>query len=445
MKVGLVSLGCARTLVDSEVALGSLKKAGYQMRADAAKVDIAIVNTCGFIESAKAESIEVILRLCQLKAKGRLSAVVVLGCLAQRHGEELRKELGDEVDAIIGTDSYESLPALLAPLKEKQRVFQVNAKPRYLLNEDSPRVFLTPPHMAYVKISEGCINTCSYCVIPKMKGPHRSRPISSILEEIQRISEERPLSEVNLIGQDTAAYGFDLDRTFKIPQLLREVSALKRIPWIRLLYAHPGHVTEELIDAIASSPGLCKYIDFPIEHSHDRVLSAMNRGVTRAKMEWGLQRLREKIPGVSVRTTVIVGFPGETEEEFRDLIEFLKEYRFERLGTFMFSEEEGARAYGIPGQIPAKIKQERLDAVMAQQREISSKICQSFIGKKLRVLVEEKEEGEPEVYYGRTEGDAPEVDGQVIIHSAKDLKLGAFEEVKITDALEYDLVGVPLR
>ncbi len=443
MKVGLVSLGCARTLVDSEVALGSLKKDGYEIVEDVAQADIAVVNTCGFIESAKTESIEVILRLCDLKAKGRLSAVVVLGCLAQRHGEELRKEIGDEVDAIIGTDSYESLPGLLNPIREKKLIFEVKAKPRYLLNEDSPRHFLTPEHYAYVKISEGCINACSYCVIPKMKGPHRSRPVASILEEIKRICDERKVSEINLIGQDTAAYGYDLDRTFKISELLREVSRLQRVPWIRLLYAHPGHVTEELIEAIAEGPGMCKYIDFPIEHSHDRVLAQMNRGVTRAKMEWGLRRLREKIPGVSVRTTVIVGFPGETEEEFRDLMNFLKEYRFERLGTFMFSEEEGARAFGIPGQIPAKVKQERFEAVMTQQREISSGLCQSFIGKKIRVLVDEKEKEEPGVYYGRTEGDAPEVDGQVIIHSAKDLKPGFFEEVVITDALEYDLVGVP--
>ena len=453
LSVGLLSLGCARTLVDSEVALGGLKKEGYRIVADASKADIAIVNTCGFIESAKVESIDAILRLCELKKKGRISAVVVLGCLAQRYGKELRQEIGDEVDAIIGTDSYEDLPRLLKPLHEKKRVFEINGKPRYLLNENSPRVTLTPAHTAYVKISEGCINACSYCVIPMMKGPHRSRSIVSVLEEIKKIVSQRPISEINLIGQDTAAYGFDLDRTFQLPELLNRIAGLDAVPWVRLLYAHPGHVTEELIDAIASHPALCKYIDFPIEHSHDRMLAKMNRGVTRAKMEWGLDRMRTKIPGVNVRTTVIVGFPGETEDEFQDLMDFLKERRFERLGAFMFSEEEGARAYGLPDPISPKLKQERFDAVMAQQRDISSEIGQSLTGRTLRVLIDgstsltipslstDKEESEPGVYYGRTEGDAPEVDGQVIVHSDKPLLPGEFKDVLITDALEYDLIG----
>ena len=441
LSVGLLSLGCARTLVDSEVALGSLKKEGYRIVADAAKADVAIVNTCGFIESAKVESIEAILRLCELKKKGRLTAVVVLGCLAQRHGEELRREIGDEVDAIIGTDSYEDLPRLLKPLKEKKRIFEINAKPSYLLTENSPRVTLTPEHYAYVKISEGCINACSYCVIPKMKGPHRSRSIESILGEIKKITSERPVSEINLIGQDTAAYGFDLDRTFQLPELLNRIAKLDAAPWVRLLYAHPGHVTEEMIHAIATNASICKYIDFPIEHSHDRMLAKMNRGVTRAKMEWGLDLMRKVMPGVSVRTTVIVGFPGETEEEFKDLMDFLKEKRFEKLGAFMFSEEEGARAYGLPDQIPPKVKQERFDAVMAQQKEISSEIGQSFTGRTLRVLIDDREENENGVYYGRTEADAPEVDGQVIVHSDKRLKNGDFRDVLITDALEYDLIG----
>ena len=313
MKISLVSLGCARTLVDSEVALGGLKKEGYDIVADVRQADVAVVNTCGFIEEAKLESIETILRLCEMKKAGKLQAVVVLGCLAQRYGPELEKEL-KEVDGIIGTNNYGDLARVLKPLKDKRKVYEVKAKPYYLLDENTPRYSLTPAHYAYVKISEGCINACSYCVIPKMKGPHRSRTIESILNEIKNIARERKPSEINLIGQDTAAFGYDQDREFKLPRLLSEIAGLDLVPWVRLLYAHPGHVTEELIDAMAEHPAICKYVDFPIEHSHDGMLKRMNRGVTRAKMEWGIETLRKRMPGVSIRTTVIVGFPGETEE-----------------------------------------------------------------------------------------------------------------------------------
>ena len=442
MKVGLVSLGCARTLVDSEVALGGLLKEGHEIVQDIRHADIAVVNTCGFIEEAKVESIETILRLCELKKKGRLKAVVVLGCLAQRHGEELRKELGDEVDGIIGTDSYADLPRLLRPLEKKNnKVFEVKAKPHFLLDENTPRYSLTPKHLAYVKISEGCINACSYCVIPQMKGQHRSRTIESVLSEVKKISSDRQLSEINLIGQDTAAFGFDRGRTFELPKLLRHVAALNAAPWIRLLYAHPGHVNEELIDVMSQTPSICKYLDFPIEHSHENMLKRMNRGVTRARMEWWIENFRKRMPGIGIRTTVIVGFPGETDDEFQDLMDFLKDFRFERLGAFMFSEEEGARAYGLPDQIPDDLKKERFNAVMAQQQEISQAINEKFVGKTLRVLIDEKKAGEAGVYYGRTESDAPDVDGQVIVHSKVVLKPGAFVQAHITDALEYDLVG----
>jgi len=442
VRVSLVSLGCARTLVDSEVALGGLKKEGHQIVSDVRSADVAIVNTCGFIEEAKIESIETILRLCELKKIGRLKAVVVLGCLAQRHGAELKKELGDEIDGIIGTDSYDDLARLLKPLEEKnKKVFEVKAKPHFLLDENTPRYSLTPDHFAYVKISEGCINACSYCVIPQMKGPHRSRSIDSIVNEIEKISSERRLSEINLIGQDTAAFGFDRDRTFQLPELLRRIAGLNAAPWIRLLYAHPGHVSEALMEVMAQTPSICKYLDFPIEHSHDNMLKRMNRGVTRARMEWGIENFRKKMPQISIRTTVIVGFPGETEEEFRDLMDFLKEVRFERLGAFMFSEEEGARAYGLPDQVPSDLKKERFNAVMAQQQEISQEINDKFLGKTIRVLIDEHKSGETSVYYGRAESDAPEVDGQVIVHSKTALKPGAFVAARITDALEYDLVA----
>ena len=442
MKVSLVSLGCARTLVDSEVALGGLKKEGYEIVSDVHQSDIAVVNTCGFIEEAKLESIETILRLCEMKKKGHLQAIVVLGCLAQRHGEELRKELGNEVDGIIGTDNYGDLARVLRPLKDKhQKVFEVKAKPHFLLDENTPRFLLTPDYLAYVKISEGCINACAYCVIPKMKGAHRSRTIDSVVNEIKKIAAERHLSEIDLIGQDTAAFGFDRSRVFELPDLLRRVAELDLVPWIRLLYAHPGHVSEELIEVMAATPSICKYLDFPIEHSHDHMLRRMNRGVDRAKMQWGINTFRKKIPNISIRTTVIVGFPGETEAEFKDLMDFLKDTRFERLGAFMFSEEEGSRAYGLPDQIPQVLKQERFNAVMAQQQDISQGLNDQFVGKTIHVLIDSKGLKEADVYYGRSEADAPEVDGQVIVHSKSPLKPGAFVHARVTDALEYDLVG----
>ncbi len=440
MKIALVSLGCSRTLVDSEVALGGLALNGYTIVSDVRKADVAIVNTCGFIEEAKAESIETILKLCEMKKKGLLTGVVVLGCLAQRYGPELQQEI-QEADAIVGTNNYGDLAKVLEPLKNKKKVFRVEPKPHYLLDENTPRYSLTPGYMAYVKISEGCINACSYCVIPKMKGPHRSRSIDSILKEIENISVEKPLSEINLVGQDTAAFGYDIDRTFQLPKLLKAIAHQSHVPWIRLLYAHPGHVSEELIDVLAEEERLCKYVDFPIEHSHDAMLLRMNRQVTREKMEWGIRTLRKRMPEVSIRTTVIVGFPGETEEEFRDLLNFLKEARFERLGAFQFSPEEGARAYGMPGQIPAELRLERHNAVMSLQRDISEEMNQEWVGRTIQVLVEEKNKEEKNLYTGRTERDAPEVDGQVILHSRVALRPGQFIQAFVTDALEYDLVA----
>ena len=438
MKVALVSLGCSRTLVDSEVALGSLVKDGWTVVGDVEAADVAIVNTCGFIEEAKTESIDTILELCRLKKKGKLSGVVVLGCLAQRYGKEIAEEI-KEADAVVGTNNYGDLAKVLEPLKKKARVFKVEPKPYYLLDEHAPRYSLTPPHMAYVKISEGCINACSYCVIPKMKGPHRSRSVESIVAEIENLKKERPLAEVNLIGQDTAAFGYDVDKTFQLPRLLHAV-AKTGVPWLRLLYAHPGHVTEEMIDALAAHSNLCKYVDFPIEHSHDAMLLRMNRQVTREKMEWGMRTLRKKMPGVAIRTTLIVGFPGETKEEFEDLMDFLKTHRFERLGAFRYSAEDGSRSVNMPGTIAPELIQERYDAVMELQRSISSELNEERIGKEITVLVEE-EGSEKGVWMGRTEQDAPDVDGQVFLHSKGPLAPGSFVRARVTDALEYDLIA----
>jgi ribosomal protein S12 methylthiotransferase len=270
-----------------------------------------------------------------------------------------------------------------------------------------------------------------------MKGAHRSRTVESIVSEIAALPEA--VREVNLIGQDTAAFGWDRSKSFELPRLLDEVAGLGKIPWLRLLYAHPGHVTDAMIDAIARHPSICKYVDFPVEHTHDAMLTRMNRGVTRRAMESALMKLRRAIPGIQVRTTIIVGFPQETDEEFRDLMDTLRDWRFERLGAFIFSDEEGARAHQLPGHLPDAVKRERRDAVLEQQSEISADILKGFVGKKIRVLVEEKDAAG--VYVGRSEGDAPEVDGQVFVHSSEKLPIGEFVDAEITESLEYDLVG----
>ncbi|MBI4353211.1 MAG: 30S ribosomal protein S12 methylthiotransferase RimO [Candidatus Omnitrophica bacterium] len=441
MKVKWVSLGCARTLVDSEVALGFLEKEGHTVVQDLGQAEVAIVNTCGFIESAKMESLETLLELCRLKGKGELRAVVALGCLAQRYGEELRQEL-KEVDGIVGTDSYGNLPQLLQALQRKKKVYDVRPRPRFILDEYSPRTLLTPRHFAYLKISEGCVNACSYCVIPKMKGPHRSRTIDSVMKELEMLVSRFPLSEAILIGQDTAAFGYDRDRAGLLPSLLAHLAQSGLVPWIRLLYAHPGHVTQELIDTFARYPAICRYVDLPIEHSHDGVLKRMNRGVTRGRMEAVMEAFREALPEIAIRTTVIVGFPGETEEEFQDLLGFLKRHRFDRLGAFIFSPEEGSPACRMSGQIPQEAKEERYRAVMELQREISRERNESLVGRTLKVLIDEKDPEEPNLYYGRTEADAPEVDGQVTLR-APSLPVGRFVDAKIEEGLEYDLIGVP--
>ncbi len=441
MNVHLVSLGCARTLVDSEVALADLKKHGYRILAELSGADIAIVNTCGFIEEAKTESIDTILELCELKKRGALKAVVVLGCLAQRYPDAIKKELA-EVDGVIGTNDFGRLAEVLEPIRKKQKVFRVEPRPRYLLDENTERYSLTPSHYTYVKISEGCINACSYCVIPQMKGAHRSRSVESIVKEVQNLSKSGKISEVNLIGQDTAAFGFDRSRVFELPRLLEELALKGGVPWIRFLYAHPGHVTQELVDVVSRYENICRYVDFPIEHSHDAMLKRMNRGVTRGQMQWALDELRRKVPGIGIRTTVIVGFPGETDEEFEDLMRFLNEARFERLGAFIFSQEEGSKAFAMSDQIPENIKKERYDAVMKQQQRISKKIHDSLIGKKIDVLIDECDPGEPGVYRGRSHWDAPEVDGEITVRSTKELSPGAIVSVRVEQAMEYDLEAV---
>ncbi|MFA5059894.1 MAG: 30S ribosomal protein S12 methylthiotransferase RimO [Candidatus Omnitrophota bacterium] len=416
--VGIINLGCARNLVDSQVILGRLKKNGHHL-VEVEGADIAIVNTCSFIESAKQESVDVILDLIDLKNKGKLRKIIVAGCLAQRYAKQLADEL-PEVDAFVGAISI-----------EKER--------------NLPQVLLTPPHFAYVKICESCFNQCSFCAIPKIKGKFSSRKIESVLEEV-KLLDAKGTKEVNIIGQDITAYGMDLYREKTLAKLLKQMTtAVQNIEWIRLLYAFPAHVSDELIDVMANEEKICRYIDMPLQHISDRILKDMNRNISKEETIRLIEKIKKKIPQGILRTTFIVGFPGETDEEFNELLKFVKEFRFERVGVFVYSKEEDTPAFDLRGQVPDKIKKERLDILMREQQKISKEVQESFIGRELDVLIDEKQRNDEGVYLGRSEYDAPDVDGIVYVHSQKKLQPGDLVHVRITDAFEYDLSGETVR
>ncbi len=413
-KVGVVNLGCARNLVDAQMMLGRLKKSGHRI-VDTEQADVVIVNTCSFIAEARQESIDTILDLLELKKQGKIQKVIVAGCLAQRYGKDLVKEF-KEVDAFVGTPT--------------------------LNREDNPEhMQLTPKHFAYVKICESCFNACSFCAIPKIKGKFVSRTIESVVKEVQAL-DAKGVREINIIGQDITAYGMDVYRRKALAELLGElVKVTNNVGWIRLLYAFPAHVTDELIEVIAKHKQICSYIDIPLQHISDHILLKQNRNITTQQTIDLIRKFRKTIPDVFLRTTYIVGMPGETDRDFNELREFNKEMRFERLGVFVYSKEEGTKAALMPNQVPEKVKKERLDILMKDQKEISSQIQKSFIGRTLKVLIEEKEKNS-DTFIGRSEYDAPDVDGLVYVHSSKDLKAGDFVDVQITDSYEYDLVGV---
>lgn len=412
-KVGILSLGCPRNLVDSESILGRINAKGYPV-VDMNKADIGIINTCAFIEDAKKESIDAILDLLELKKEGRLERVIVYGCLSQRYKEQLSREF-PEVDAFVG---------------------------RVSLNHETRRYPLTPAHFAYLKICESCVNNCSFCIIPKIKGRFQSLDMDSVLRKVEGFNKQG-VSELNIIGQDITGFGMDLYKRPRLSWLLREI--LKKatdIDWIRLLYLYPNRISEELLELISSEKKFCKYIDLPIQHINQRILSLMNRDTTKEETIKLIAKIRKIIPGVVLRTSIIAGFPSETEKEFKELLRFLKEVRFERLGAFIYSREENTPAYGFQGQIPEKIKIERFDAIMSLQREVSSEVNSRMIGQIINVLIDEEENGS---YLGRSQYDAPEVDGLVYVRSKQKLKAGDFVKVKINDTLEYDLIGEAVK
>lgn len=411
-KVGVINLGCARNLVDSQTILTNLKRSGHRI-VPIEKADVAVVNTCAFIEEAKKESLDMIVELLELKKQGKLKRVVVAGCLAERYRKELSEEFKD-IDEIIGVQKL-----------DKDKI--------------PSEISLTPKHFAYVKISESCYNRCHFCIIPKIKGKFVSRTVESVIKEIKQL-DSKGVKEINIIGQDITAYGMDLYHELSLARLLKEaVKVCRNIQWIRLLYAFPAHVTNELIETIASEEKICKYIDIPLQHISDNILEGMNRHITTKGTIELIGKFRQKIPGVSIRTTFIVGLPGETDENFKELAEFVVKERFDKVGVFVYSREEGTEAYNMPQQVPERVKKDRLNQLMRLQQKISQDIQHSSIGQVRRVLIEEKDK--QGVYISRSEYDAPEVDGVVYVHTAKDLKSGDFVDVNITDAYEYDLVG----
>lgn len=436
-KISITSLGCPRNLVDSEVMTGFLKKSGHSITESAEDSDIAIINTCAFVKDAADESIDTIVCLADLKRKGRIKSVIVAGCLVQRYKKDLKKELGN-VDAFVGTGDIEKITSAINSVTDKKGSFFVSDEPKYIYNDRSPRGLITPPHYAYIKIQEGCSNKCSYCIIPKLRGALRSRPIESILDEVSAFLASG-VSELNIIGQDTTNYGSDIYKKPRIADLLYRISRLvKDRAWLRLLYTHPAHYTEDLIRVIKENSNICKYLDLPIQHISDRVLKRMKRGTTSSSIRALIERLRKCIPGLAIRTTLIVGFPGEEDADFEKLYNFVKETKFERLGVFAYSNEEGTPSYNYKNQVPEKIRRERLDRIMKLQQKISEEYNRSFLGRTIEVLIDEKDK---DIYLGRTEYDAPSVDGQVYVRG-RDLKIGSFVRVKITDTLEYDLAGV---
>ncbi len=439
-KVGLISLGCARNLVDSEVILGSLKKEGFAVSKGLESIDICVINTCAFIGPAREESVDTVLEAGRLKKEGRIKKLVVCGCLPQAYKKNLAKEL-PEVDLFVGTSDFPKIGELLRKLTGGKRAYAVSDSLDYLYNDKSPRFMLVPKHYAYVKISEGCSNFCSYCIISRLRGSFRSRTMRSVVEEVKSLSKEGSLKEVNLIGQDTTLFGLDIYGKKVFPELLRRLCSLENGPeWVRILYTHPAHYTDALIDIIRENDKICKYLDLPIQHSADNILKRMNRRTTKDELVRLIARLKDEIPGITLRTSIIVGFPGETEKDFKELLNFIKNTEFDRLGAFLYSEEEGTAASRMKNKVPVKVSRERLDELMRLQKEISLRRNRRFLGKRVRVLIDEKPESPGGSFFGRTEADAPETDGGVYV-SGKGIKLGEFCDVNVTDTLEYDLVG----
>ena len=437
-RVGMISLGCAKNQVDGEMLMAALEENGFELSDDVGICDIAIINTCGFIESAKKESIEEILELCKLKEEGRIQKIVVTGCLAQRYQEEVRREI-PEVDAVLGIGANGEIASYLKKMWDDNTTVE-SFPPKTEMPLCGSRTLTTPSYYAYLKIAEGCSNGCSYCAIPKIRGPYRSRPMESILAEAKGLAENG-CRELVIIAQDTSRYGLDLYGELRLPQLLTELSHLENIRWIRLLYCYPDYITDELLTVIRDVKKVVPYIDLPLQHVSGKILKAMNRGGDRAALTEQICHIREMVPGITLRTTLITGFPGETEEDFNELAEFVHEMKFERLGCFAYSQEEGTPAAALPDQLPQEVKEHREEVIMEDQMVIMLEKGEEMVGKTVEVLTEGFDRY-AECYFGRTQADAPDVDGKVFfVAHRKKPHYGQFVHVKITECVDGDLYG----
>ena len=436
--VGMVSLGCAKNQVDGEVLMASLKNAGFLTVDDAALADIAIVNTCGFIESAKRESIEEILELAALKKEGKIKKLVITGCLSERYQKEMHAEL-PEADAVLGIGANGDIAPLLTKMMEENTyVESFPDKARMPLCGD--RELTTPSYFAYVKIAEGCDNRCSYCAIPLIRGGYRSRTMESIEEECKSLVANGA-KELVLIAQDTSRYGIDLYGEYSLAKLMRRLCRIDGLRWLRVLYCYPDSITDELLDTMAQEEKIVKYIDLPLQHASGPILKAMNRRGDRQSLTALMNKIRERVPGVVLRTTLITGFPGETEEDFTELAEFVKDVKFQRLGCFAYSQEEGTPAAELPGQLDEEVKAHRAELIMDRQMEIMERQGMELIGKTLEVLVEGYDRY-AECWFGRSWRDAPDVDGKIFFTTGgKRPRLGSFVQVMVEDCMDCDLTG----
>ena len=436
IKVGFVSLGCPKNLINTEIMLSKLANSGYEIVAEDVDADVIVINTCAFIESAKQEAINNILDIAWLKENHTLKGIVVAGCLPQRFKDELFKEM-PEVDCIIGTGSLDDIIEAVESAYNKKQY--KSFKDVDSLQLGGERIITTPEYFAYLQIAEGCDNCCTYCVIPQIRGKFRSRQMSDIIEEAENLAS-LGVKELCLVAQDTTRYGEDIYGTYALDSLVTELSEIKGIEWIRLLYCYPDRITDELIDTIANNEKVVKYIDMPIQHINNDILKAMNRRDSTDSITSIIKKLREKIPGIILRSTVIVGFPGETDDNFKQLHKFIKDTRFERLGVFTYSREENTPAFDLPDQINEKLKRKRYDIIMLDQQRIHNEFNKSFIGKTLKIICEGYDTVS-ESYYGRSYADAPDIDGKVYFSSHRRIKDGEILEIEITELLDYDLLG----
>lgn len=444
-KIGFISLGCPKNLVDSEVMMGQLKQHGYQITPNAEEADTIVVNTCGFIDSAKQESIDTILEAAQLKATGQAKRLVVAGCLVERYRDELKAEM-PEVDAFIGTSQINDILAVCDP-KTNTRSLPVvnlgNQTSTYLYDESTPRILATPSHYAFIKIAEGCDRPCAFCFIPQMRGHFRSRRFGSIIVEAHQLAEEG-VKELILVAQDSSRYGEDLGKQDALPGLIRELAKTEGIEWVRVMYTYPTHISDAFLDAIAEEPRAVKYLDMPLQHASQNVLKLMKRGGNRKSLERLIDRVRKRVPGITVRTTFITGFPGETEDDFDELMRFVKNVEFDRVGVFTYSDEEGTPAFDLPDKVQHRTAARRRATLMKEQSRISKRNNRKRVGDVVRVLFEGESKESELLWQGRMETQAPDIDGCVLINDVPDGVIpseGEFVNVEITDAHEHDLLG----